>query len=298
MEGRTPGTLTRSEVARITLLKCLPITGIGHGVDGEVWYAVRHNLTNHVSSGNYPPSTEIPSSQLIAVKMHVAADVDSAEAMLLFHDIVRRDDKWLAMTAIHGPLVNQVTKANYGEVIPQPLIAHTAVQLHSALSWMHSLVPAVTHGDIHMGNMMYDLKHLDPKSGLPNVVLIDFGLGSWDALGLNLSWEHQTMYAVIHHYAEYALLFMGMVRHPPMGHAEFWDRYMDMLHLITMNTDLSMRQAIFGMVAKGLDLPTVTVGDVKEAVEEVGKTGYVGPLNDLSHLEFDEIGGYESSEEE
>lgn len=55
------------------------------------------------------------------------------------------------------------------------LLYHAFIEVYRGIRHMHSLKPAIVHGDLYPGNILVDLERPSDIPGLPRFVIIDFG---------------------------------------------------------------------------------------------------------------------------
>ncbi|KAF2789183.1 hypothetical protein K505DRAFT_341477 [Melanomma pulvis-pyrius CBS 109.77] len=179
------------EVKDLTDGKYVPIAHAGSGKHADVWLCIPN------------PSASTPNAnldgQLVAVKVPAATSRDRLRSEI---SVLQRiaasagpltthfptlldaaytdtedplsDVRWLALAAIPGCTAAQVCSIIRPDPLPEELVLHMYIQITSALRFIHSMTPALAHGDIHEGNIMLDPSKQDIP-GYPNAVLIDFG---------------------------------------------------------------------------------------------------------------------------
>ncbi|KAF2427375.1 hypothetical protein EJ08DRAFT_680973 [Tothia fuscella] len=146
---------------------------------------------------------------------------------------------WYAMNVIPGPRLNEFIggrsfKGKGWNAIPPAFTYHVFVELLETLEWLHSSKGptnfAVTHNDLHYGNIMLDMTHAETSNGdsfpglsgvdavqyLPRVILIDFGLADiHGAQVLGTQWFENSKEAIKQDIKRFGDIIHGLAHNLP-----------------------------------------------------------------------------------
>jgi serine/threonine protein kinase len=226
--------ITREKVSAITNGTFVPITAVGCGKEGQVWYALPQKAVSEYINSQNTDKTEqktqavsVLRADLCAVKIHFevgsSASANAIEALKciqaakppipghfprllgsniektslsqsLLSDGTSCSYDWLAMTAVTGVDLLALSRSTKGIPIPEELIAHIAIQLHDALRWLHDQCKPAICHADLCGSNIM-LNYTDlGPHSLPKVILVDFGSAKLKPSQAHVSWERGCMY--------------------------------------------------------------------------------------------------------
>lgn len=143
---------------------------------------------------------------------------------------------YFTMTAVYPSitLFELYEKAQLFQLpIPEPLIAHIALQLCDTFRWMQEdLVPPIAHSDICQANIILDLAHIHETS-LADVVVIDFAAATTQGRAISFDYDRECLFNLVHKLAILnrpdALLHDSNIVIDSCIEDESWNRFTDRL---------------------------------------------------------------------